>query len=268
MCSSDLLKPSIPVSYRAGDQPNNAFSLNVLQPGEIAATAGTSGVVYGIGDKPDYDPKSRVNTFVHVTHQPNTPRYGTLLCVNGTGILNSWLKHNTMSKDADYPQMNDLAQQAPVGSDGLTILPYGNGAERTLLNQDIGASVHNLNFNTHSKAHLLRAAQEGIVFALNYGLDIMRNMGLQINTIRAGHANMFLSPLFASAFATVTNACVELYNTDGSQGAARGAGYGAGIYPTLRDAFTGLKSIATIEPDQKLQSQYQAAWQNWLNTLN
>jgi xylulokinase len=173
-----------------------------------------------------------------------------------------------MPKGADYPQMNELAQKAPVGSDGLTILPYGNGAERTLLNRDIGASVHNLNFNTHNQSHFLRAAQEGIVFALNYGLDIMRNMGLQINTVRAGRANMFLSPLFASAFATTTGACVELYNTDGSQGAARGAGYGAGIYPTPADAFKCLKSIATIEPDPKLKAAYQDAWLNWLNTLN
>jgi len=262
------LRPGTVVSYRAGDQPNNAFSLNVLQPGEIAATAGTSGVVYGIGDKPSYDPQSRVNTFVHVNHESDAPRYGTLLCVNGAGILNSWLKHNMMPEGTGYMQMNELAQKAPVGSDGLTILPYGNGAERTLLNRDIGASVCNLNFNTHTRSHFLRAAQEGIVFALNYGLDIMRGMGLQINTIRAGHANMFLSPLFASAFATTTNACVQLYNTDGSQGAARGAGYGAGIYPTLADAFKGLKSVATVEPDPKLKSQYQNAWQTWLKTLN
>jgi len=261
------LKAGTKIAYRAGDQPNNAFSLNVLNPGEIAATAGTSGVVYGIGDKPNYDPKSRVNTFVHVNNTADNHRYGVLLCLNGTGILNSWLKHNIAKAGEDYPQMNEQAATVPVGSDGLVILPFGNGAERTLENNDIGASIHNMNFNTHTNAHLLRAAQEGIVFALNYGLDIMRDMGIEIKTVRAGSANMFLSPLFASTFATVTGAGVELYNTDGSQGAARGAGVGAGVYKDFAEAFTGLKKTKTIEPDTALQGQYAEAYRNWHNVL-
>jgi xylulokinase len=255
------LKVGIPISYRAGDQPNNALSLNVLDPGEIAATAGTSGVVYGITAEAKYDPKSRVNTFVHVNHSPRKPRYGVLLCLNGTGILNSWLKHNTGT--IDYPQMNALAEKAPVGSQDLVILPYGNGAERTLENQNIGASIHGLNFNIHNKSHLLRAAQEGIVFALNYGLEIMRKVGVKPKKVRAGHANMFLSPLFAEAFATVTKSVVELYNTDGSQGAARGAGIGAGIYKGTEDAFVGLTPVKTIEPNRKLFSAYSQAYKNW-----
>lgn len=256
------------VSYRAGDQPNNALSLSVLQPGEIAVTAGTSGVVYGVSDQKKYDRLSRVNVFVHVNHSAARPRYGVLLCLNGTGILNSWLKHNFVAGDGlGYEQMNQLAAQAPVGSDGLVILPYGNGAERTLENRNIGASVHGWNFNVHKKAHVLRAAQEGIVFALNYGLGIMRDMGIQLSTVKAGNANMFLSPLFAEAFATVTGATVELYNTDGSQGAARGAGIGAGIYKDPEDAFAGLKPVRKIEPDKKSASGYKEAYQKWEDVL-
>jgi len=251
------------ISYRAGDQPNNALSLGVLEPGEIAVTAGTSGVVYGVGDKKNYDPKSRVNVFVHVNHSKSKPRYGVLLCLNGTGILNSWLKHNFVGEGLDYPQMNDLAAKVPVGSDGLVILPYGNGAERTLENRNIGAAVHGWSFNVHKKAHFLRAAQEGIVFALNYGLGIMGDMGIELKTVKAGNANMFLSPLFADAFATVTGASVELYNTDGSQGAARGAGIGAGIYKGPADAFVGLKPVRTVKPNEKLASAYQEAYQTW-----
>jgi xylulokinase len=260
------LKAGTKISYRAGDQPNNALSLNVLNPGEIAATAGTSGVVYGISDSGDYDSKSRVNTFVHVNYSAEQPRYGVLLCLNGTGILNSWLKHNAAGT-IDYDEMNELAGQVEVGCDGLVVLPYGNGAERTLENKNIGASVHGLNFNTHSRAHLLRAAQEGIVFALNYGLGIMRQAGVQVKTVRAGHANMFLSSLFGEAFATVTQSVVELYNTDGSQGAARGAGIGAGIYKSQEDAFAGLKPVKTIEPNEKLASVYQKAYDRWENVL-
>ncbi|MHC4084953.1 MAG: xylulokinase [Planctomycetota bacterium] len=260
------LKAGTKISYRAGDQPNNALSLNVLNPGEIAATAGTSGVVYGISDSGDYDSKSRVNTFVHVNYSADQPRYGVLLCLNGTGILNSWLKHNAAGT-IDYDEMNELAGQVEVGCEGLVVLPYGNGAERTLENKNIGASVHGLNFNTHNRAHLLRAAQEGIVFALNYGLGIMRQAGVQAQKVRAGHANMFLSPLFGEAFATVTQSVVELYNTDGSQGAARGAGIGAGIYKSQEDAFAGLKPVKTIEPNEKLASVYEKAYNRWENVL-
>jgi xylulokinase len=256
------------VSYRAGDQPNNALSLSVLRPGEIAVTAGTSGVVYGVSDQKKYDRLSRVNVFVHVNHSAAKPRYGVLLCLNGTGILNSWLKHNFVAGEGlDYEQMNQLAAQAPVGCDGLVILPYGNGAERTLENRNIGASVHGWNFNVHKKAHFLRAAQEGIVFALNYGLGIMRDMGIKLSTVKAGNANMFLSLLFAEAFATVTGATVELYNTDGSQGAARGAGIGAGIYKSPEDAFAGLKPVRKIEPDKKSASSYQQAYKRWEDVL-
>jgi xylulokinase len=257
------LAAGTPISYRAGDQPNNALSLSVLKPGEIAVTAGTSGVVYGVTDKKNHDPKSRVNVFVHVNHTARKPRYGVLLCVNGTGILNSWLKHNFADDEVDYPQMNEIAARAPVGSDGLVILPYGNGAERTLENRDIGASVHGWNFNIHNKAHFLRAAQEGIVFALNYGLQIMKDMGTRLKTVKAGNANMFLSPLFAEAFATITGATVELYKTDGSQGAARGAGLGAGLYKGAEDAFIGLEPVRTVLPNGQLKKAYQAAYENW-----
>ncbi|MBD3391817.1 MAG: carbohydrate kinase [Chitinivibrionales bacterium] len=264
------LKTGTPISYRGGDQPNNALSLNVLEPGEIAATAGTSGVVYGVTDSPEYDKQSRVNTFVHVNYSKDNPRYGVLLCVNGTGILNSWLKHNVVTvgdHGLDYPEMDALSQEAPVGCDGLSILPYGNGAERTLGNRNIGASMHGLNLNLHGKKHILRAAQEGIVFALNYGLGIMKGMGVDVRAVRAGDANMFRSPLFQSAFATVAGARLELYNTDGSRGAARGAGIGAGIYKNMRDAFVGLTATKTIDPDKQNAAAYDEAYQRWLGAL-
>jgi len=261
------LKTGTLVSYRAGDQPNNALSLNVLNPGEIAATAGTSGVVYGVTDMANFDPLSRVNTFVHVNHREDNPRYGVLMCINGTGILNSWLKRQVAEPGMSYQVMNERAAEIPAGSDGIVIIPYGNGAERTLENKDLGALILGINFNTHTRAHLFRAAQEGIVFALKYGLDIMRAMNVEITTVRAGKANMFLSPLFQKAFATVTNAVVELYNTDGSQGAARGAGIGAGIYSTPRDAFVGLRCEDIIEPDRTLSPDYARAYDAWRNKL-
>jgi xylulokinase len=263
------LAQGVPVSYRAGDQPNNAFSLNVLDPGEAATTAGTSGVVYGVAGRPAHDPLSRVNTFVHVSHTGEAPRYGVLLCVNGTGILNSWMKRILASDGGavSYDRMNALAGSAPVGADGLSILPFGNGAERTLENRTIGSSLLGIDFNRHGVPHLLRASQEGIVFSLHYGLKIMKGMGIEVKTVRAGNANMFLSPVFRQAFATVTGARVELYNTDGAQGAARGAGVGARMYHSLREAFVGLTAVMTVEPEKAKASEYQDAYGRWEQAL-
>ena len=263
------VKKGVPVCYRAGDQPNNAFSLGVLDPGEAAATAGTSGVVYGIIDSPRSDPASRVNTFVHVNHAANSPRYGVLMCVNGTGILYSWLRRLLVGDSGvvPYEELNRVAAQAPVGSDGLLVLPYGNGAERTLENRNPGASVLNLDFNRHGIPHLLRAGQEGIVYALAYGLRIMKGMGQDTRTIRAGHANMFLSPLFREAFATVTGARLELYETNGAQGAARGAGVGAGVYRSAAEAFSAMKPVQTVEPDRSKLDAYAEAYARWEKAL-
>ncbi|MBN1308794.1 MAG: carbohydrate kinase, partial [Chitinispirillaceae bacterium] len=261
----------IPVAYRAGDQPNNALSLNVLQPGEIAATAGTSGVVYGVTDITSYDAKGRVNTFLHVNSTEKKPRLGILLCVNGTGILNRWLRTTLGSwsdRSISYARMDEEAQSAPPCCDGLRVLPYGNGAERTLGNLTVGASIHNLDLTRHSRPHLLRASQEGIVFALMNGIDIMRSMGLKIRVVRAGNANMFKSRLFGEVFATVAGSAVELYNTDGAQGAARGAGVGAGIYNGLNDAFASLTVVRRIEPDRKLKTAYGDAYRHWLSICN
>ena len=260
------LPVGIKVAYRAGDQPNNALSLNVLRPGEVATTAGTSGVIYGVSDQLEYDLQSRVNTFAHVNYSPTAPKYGILACINGTGILNSWLKNNLLHGKS-YDEMNNMAAGVSVGADGVVVLPFGNGAERTLNNRDLFAHFHGLRFNTHQAAHLLRAAQEGIVFALKYSFDIMQNMGLVINTVRAGKANMFLSPVFQEAFANTTGATVELYNTDGSQGAARGAGVGAGIYQDFAAAFSGLQKLQTVEPQKELQTAYTEAYGQWLKML-
>jgi xylulokinase len=263
------LTKGILVSYRAGDQPNNAFSLNVLDPGEAATTAGTSGVVYGVAGKPVHDRFSRVNTFVHVTHSQEDPRYGVLLCVNGTGILNSWMKRILVgdSGAVSYDQMNAVAAQAPVGADGLSILPFGNGAERTLENRTVGGVLLGIDFNRHGIPHLLRAAQEGIVFALQYGLKIMRDMGIEAGTVRAGNANMFLSPIFRETFSTVTDARVELFRTDGAQGAARGAGVGARVYRSPKEAFVGLTAVMTVEPDAGKRAAYEDAYGRWERAL-
>jgi len=261
------LKEGTPVCYRAGDQPNNALSLNVFNPGEIASTAGTSGVVYGVLGQVNYDPLSRVNTFAHVNHTPEQTRLGVLLCINGTGILNSWMKRNLVPEGISYKEMDRLASQSPVGSKGLSIIPFGNGAERILENRETGCSIHGINFNIHMLSDLLRAAQEGIVFSFQYGMEIMKEMGMDIRIIRAGNANMFFSPIFRQTLAGVSGAVIELYDTDGAAGAAKGAGIGAGIYKDNKEAFASLERLAVIEPEAELQAQYKEAYEKWRKCL-
>ena len=261
------LAEGIPVTYRAGDQPNNALSLNVFNPGEVASTAGTSGVVYGIIGDVSYDPQSRVNNFAHVNHTTAEPRLGVMTCISGTGILNSWMKRNVAPEGIGYAEMNDVASQAPIGAEGVSILPFGNGAERVLRNREIGSSIHGVNFLRHNKSHLLRAAQEGIVFSFMYGMEVMQQMGMKLNKIHAGHANMFLSPLFRETLAGVSGATIELFNTDGSVGAAKGAGIGAGIYSDNNEAFATLDRIEIIEPVAADAAAYAEAYALWKERL-
>lgn len=262
-----LLKGT-PITYRGGDQPNNALSLNVFNPGEIASTAGTSGVVYGVLGDVNYDKKSRVNTFAHVNHTAEQTRLGVLLCINGTGILNAWVRRNVAPEGIGYAEMNDLANSVPIGSEGVSVIPFGNGAERVLENREINCSVNGLNFNKHNKAHIVRAAQEGIVFSFCYGMEIMQQMGMDIKKIHAGKANMFLSDLFRNTLAGVSGATIELYDTDGSVGAAKGAGIGAGIYKDHNEAFATLDKLQVIEPDEHLRPQYLEAYAKWKEVLN
>ena len=270
------LRAGIPVSYRAGDQPNNALSLNVLNPGEVASTAGTSGVVYGVNGKLNFDSQSRVNSFAHVNHTAGIPnrkandpeliRIGVLLCINGTGILNSWLRREVVS-GLGYEDMNVLASKSPIGANGLSILPFGNGSERILNNVNPGCSMHGIQFNVHGQAEMLRAAQEGIVFSFAYGMEIMNGMGIQTKLIRAGMANMFLSSIFRETLAGITGATIELYDTDGSVGAAKGAGIGAGIYKDAVEAFASLRKLSVVEPKNQDKAAYQEAYNRWKKLL-
>jgi xylulokinase len=259
------LSAGTPVAYRAGDQPNNAFSLKVLNPGEVAATAGTSGVVYGVTAVCRADPQQRVNTFAHVNHSPQDPRLGVLLCVNGAGSLQAWMRR--MLGGRSYAQMDELAATVPCGSGGLTILPFGNGAERMLGNRAPGAQLTGIDFNRHTPAHLIRAMQEGVAFSFLYGMEAMAATGLEVKALRAGFANLFRSPVFCETLAGVRGMTIELYETDGAQGAARGAGLGAGIYCSLNEAFESLKKRREIFPKSGPYAEAFAAWRRQLDEV-
>jgi xylulokinase len=258
------LKQGIPVSYKAGDQLNNALSLNVMQPGEVAATAGTSGVIYAVADELVHDKMSRVNSFAHLNHASKEKRIGVLLCINGTGIMNSWTK-KLIGPNKTYPQLNVEAAAIAPGSEGLLVFPFGNGAERMLNNKIVGSSVQNIDLNKHTPAHIYRATQEGIAYAFRYGLDIMRENNIEPKVIRAGKANMFLSDVFTDAFVNITNVPVELYENDGSVGAALGAGIGAKIFEDEKAAFKNMKPLKLIEPNGS--HAYDSSYKKWKEAL-
>lgn len=261
------LKAGTPISYRAGDQPNNALSLGVLHTGEVAATGGTSGVVFGVTDKLIGDPQNRVNTFAHVNYRVDSPMMGVLLCINGVGILNAWLRRNMAGGRISYDEMNGLAAALPIGAEELSVIPFGNGAERLLGNRDLGSAVMGIDFNRHTQAHLFRAGQEGIAFAFRRGISAMEGMGMDVNIIHAGHANLFLSDVFTQTLCDVSGAEIRLYDTDGAAGAARGAGIGAGIYATAEEACASLRLEKTVTPDPAHREACQAAYDLWTRRL-
>lgn len=261
------LPTGIPIAYRAGDQPNNALALNVINPGEVAATGGTSGVVYGVTDEVQYDPQSRVNGFAHVNYEQNNPRIGVLMCINGAGIQYSWMNHQVAEVGLSYPEMEKLAASIPIGSDGLSILPFGNGAERILENKNIGAHFCQLQLNRHGRPHLFRAALEGIAFAFVYGIDILKDMGLNMDVMRVGNDNLFQSSIFSNTIASLVNSQIEVVETTGAVGAAKGAGFGVGLFPSLRAALQHTEIQETYEPTTDNEP-YQAAYANWLKALN
>ena len=268
MAANDCgLSPGTQVTYRAGDQPNNAMSLNVLHPGEVAATGGTSGVVYGISETLHYDHLSRVNGFAHVNHTKAKPRIGQLLCINGCGILYAWMRNNVCETRMTYSMMEDKIQSVPIGSEGLRILPFGNGSERMFNDKMTGARMVNLHFNLHTRAHMLRAALQGIAFSFVYGMNILRSIDIQPSVIKVGNDNLFLSQTFTKTLANLLRCNIEVYETTGATGAAKASMVALGIYEKIDDAIKRCKPIQTIEYSTS-DHQYVESYGLWLKELN
>ncbi len=261
------LAEGTPISYRAGDQPNNALSLGVFEPGEIAATGGTSGVVYGVTDQAIFDQQSRINGFAHVNYQKEIPRIGLLLCINGAGILYAWLRKQIGEGGLSYDEMEKLIAEVPTGSEGLRIIPFGNGAERVINNKQTGAQINNLQFNVHTKAHLMRAGLEGIAFSFVYGIRILQSLGMSTKKLRVGNDNLFQSQIFSQTIANLVGATIEVVQTTGAIGAAKAAAFGAGFYSDLKSAVGNTPIEKTYSPEKEIEA-HSTAYQNWENDLN
>lgn len=261
------LAKGTPVTYRAGDQPNNAMALKVLHPGDVAATGGTSGVVYAVTDKLNYDAQSRVNGFAHINHNSNQNRIGQLLCINGCGILYAWMRKQVAAAGISYEAMEKQLSSIAIGSEGLTILPFGNGSERILNDKVMGARIDNLQFNIHTQDHLFRAAIEGIVFSFAYGMDILRSIGIKPNTIKVGNDNLFLSDTFSTSMANLLQCNIEMYNTTGAVGAAKASTVAIGMFNSIDEAIADMKPLKITEYNTN-NTQYLEAYGKWAQGLD
>lgn len=258
------LPVGIPIVYRAGDQPNNALSLNILKPGEVAATGGTSGVLYAVTNAMSAKESIRINNFAHVNYSAENSSIGKLLNINGAGIQYRWLR-NICGKDS-YESMNKKASEVNIGSDGVIIIPFGNGAERMLNNKTIGNHMLNVNFNIHGQGHLYRAGLEGIAFSFVYGMEILKNDNATINVIRAGNDNLFRSEIFSNTVATLIGHEIEIYNTTGAVGAARAVSLLDGDFEKFGEHISSNDHVMTYVPlDNK--KPYEKAYQNWKKEL-
>lgn len=255
------LSKKIKVTYKAGDQPNNALSLGVIEPGEIATTAGTSGVIYGVSSELKYDPDCRLNSFAHVNYTNELRRIGVLMCINGTGILNRWLKENFFPLNS-YTDLNNFADKSEIGSKGLICFPFGNGSERIFNNKIIGGSFRNLDFNRHKKNEISRSVQEGIAFSMVYGLELLEIAGINPIKIKAGFSNMYLSSIFASTIVNASNVSIQLLESDGAYGAALGAGIGLQYYKSLYEGVNSIKIMSEVTPDQN-RNKTREVYENW-----
>ena len=261
------LSEGIPVTYRAGDQPNNALCLNVLQPGEVAATGGTSGVVYGVTDQLKGDPLQRVNSFAHVTHTRDAPRVGVLLCINGAGSMYAWLRAQIASAGISYPEMEKMAKTVSIGSDGVVVLPFGNGAERLLRHEPVGAHIMGINFARHTKAHLFRAGLEGIAFAFAYGMEVMSELGIDLSAFRVGNDNLFQSEIFSTTLSTLTNTEIKVLNTTGAVGAAIAAGTHTRGEAFRNDALSDAKPVKIFRPEIAAKPESLKQYTHWKKML-
>ena len=255
------------VGYRAGDQPNNALSLNVLAPGEVAATGGTSGVVYGVTDQLAFDPGQRVNSFAHINHEGEAPRIGVLLCINGAGILHRWVKNLVGDESLSYGDMEAMAAEVPAGSEGLHFLPFGNGPERMLGNKNVGAHLLGLDLNRHNNTHVVRAGLEGIAFAFVYGMKVLKELGVDLSKIRVGNDNLFQSDVFSSTIATLTGATIEVHNTTGAVGAALAAGVAVGLADDVETA-VGRQEVESVVRPGGHKKALEQAYENWASSLS
>lgn len=260
------LKAGIPVTYRAGDQPNNALSLNVFKPGEVAATGGTSGVVYAVVDHPVSDKQSRINGFAHVNHTPKDPHIGLLLCINGAGSQYSWINKQISDSGTTYNDMEHMISNVPIGSENLRVIPFGNGAERMLDNKVLGSHIINLHFNRHGRAHICRAALEGIAFSFIYGMEILNGLDVKPKVMRVGNDNLFRSAVFSTTISALTGCKIEIIETTGAAGAASASGVATGIYAHAEEALAGVK-VASVYDVANADDAYKSAYELWKSDL-
>jgi xylulokinase len=249
------LVPSIPVIAGGGDQPAGGVGNGIVRTGIIAATIGTSGVVFGCCDTPFIDEQRRA--MYSLCH--SVPgKYCFLGCTLGAGGSFKWVRDTFFADKKErlgaagedvYDHMTALAAKASPGSEGLIFLPYLNGESTPHVNPDARGVFFGLSLR-HDLGALCRSVMEGVTYSLRDTIEILRATGLKISEVRAmgGGAK---SALWRQMQADIYNASVVTMNIEEgpAAGAAIMAAVGAGCFSSIQDACdTILKPVSVTDP--------------------
>lgn len=242
----------------AGDNAAGAIGMGITEKGKTSSTIGTSGVIFAVTDAPKLDLKGRIHTLCHAI--PN--RWHNTGVTLAAGLSFKWFREN-FGDGKLYDELVNEAEKVSSGSDGAIWLPYLMGERSPHLDPNARAAFVGLTAS-HTKAHLTRAVLEGVAFSLRDSLEIFKESGAEISSVRLGGGGA-KSKLWRQIQADVYNKSVEIIEAD--EGAAFGAailaGVGAGAWKTVDEACEKTIHVTEkIEPNaasvEKLNRNYEA----------
>jgi xylulokinase len=218
-----------PVVAGGGDQAAQAVGVGAIEPGIVALTLGTSGVIFAATSGPLIDAQGRLHAFCHAV--PGMWHLmGVMLSAGGSL---QWYR-DTLAPGVAFDDLLREAEEAPPGCDGLLFLPYLTGERTPHPDPQARGSWVGLT-QRHGRGHLTRAVLEGVAFGLKDSFALLREAGLgEVRQVRASGGGA-KGPLWRQILADVLE--TELVTINTSEGAAYGAallaGVGAGIWADL-----------------------------------
>ncbi len=226
------LRSGTPVVAGGGDQAANAVGVGAVEPGVVALSLGTSGVVFATTDRPLFEARGRVHAFCHAV--PGRWHMMSVM-LSAAGSLR-WFR-DAVAPGTEYDDLVAPAAEVPAGSEGLLFLPYLTG-ERSPYPDPLARGAFVGLTLAHDRRHLTRAVLEGVAFGLRDGLDLMVEAGMPAPSVIRASGGGTSSPLWRQILADVLGA--EIATVDTAEGAAYGAGLlaavGAGWFPTVETA--------------------------------
>jgi xylulokinase len=258
------LVPDTPIVGGGGDQAAQAVGVGAVQPGILAVTLGTSGVVFAPTGEAFIDPEARVHAMCHSLPPGEGQGWHLMGVMLSAGGSLRWLR-DAFAADKDYTKLIGAVEEISPGSEGLLFLPYLTG-ERTPHPDPLARGAFTGLTLRHNLAHLTRAVLEGVAFGLRENLDLLKDVGVKtIHQVRLSGGGA-RSPIWRQILADVLG--VELATVETAEGAGYGAallaGVGAGAWNTVQEACDqAIKINAHIAPIPVNMSQYEPYYQEY-----